>query len=86
MAPEQVRGHAVEAPADVYALGLVLLEAISGQREYPGTAVESAIAAAPVSGRAERSARAADQGASGDDADGTGTSSGRSRSRGDADG
>ncbi len=44
MAPEQVRGRKVGPPADVYALGLVLLEAITGQREYPGTVVESAVA------------------------------------------
>src|SRR3954454_7922679 len=44
MAPEQVRGEAVGPPADVYALGLVLLEAVTGQREYDGAAVESALA------------------------------------------
>ena len=44
MAPEQVRGQAVGAAADVYALGLVLLEAMTGQREYPGGVVESAVA------------------------------------------
>jgi serine/threonine protein kinase len=30
--------------ADVYSLGLVLLEALTGHREYPGTSVESACA------------------------------------------
>ncbi|WP_300006974.1 serine/threonine-protein kinase [Pseudonocardia sp.] len=44
LAPEQVRGRAVGVAADVYALGLVLLEAVTGRREYPGTAVESAAA------------------------------------------
>jgi hypothetical protein len=44
MAPEQVRGEAVGPPADVYALGLVLLEVVTGQREYDGAAVESALA------------------------------------------
>jgi aminoglycoside phosphotransferase (APT) family kinase protein len=44
MAPEQVRGEAVGPPADVYALGLVLLEAVTGHREYDGAAVESALA------------------------------------------
>ncbi len=44
MAPEQVRGRAVSGPADIYALGLVLLEAVTGRREYPGAAVEAAIA------------------------------------------
>ncbi|MCE0767049.1 serine/threonine protein kinase [Pseudonocardia kujensis] len=44
MAPEQVRGHEVGPPADVYALGLVLLEALTGRREYAGAALESAVA------------------------------------------
>ncbi len=44
MAPEQVRGEPVGPPADVYSLGLVLLEALTGRREYPGTSVESACA------------------------------------------
>jgi serine/threonine protein kinase len=33
-APEQVRGTRVGPPADVYSLGLVLLECLTGQREY----------------------------------------------------
>jgi eukaryotic-like serine/threonine-protein kinase len=44
LAPEQVRGETVGPPADVYALGLVLIEARTGRREYPGTMVESATA------------------------------------------
>lgn len=44
MAPEQVRGETVGPPADVYSLGLVLLEALTGRREYPGGVVESAVA------------------------------------------
>ncbi len=44
MAPEQVRGSHVGPPADVYALGLVLLEAVVGHREYTGGLVESAVA------------------------------------------
>ncbi len=43
MAPEQVRGEDVGPPADVYALGLVLLECLSGEREYTGTPVEAAV-------------------------------------------
>ena len=44
LAPEQAQGVNVGPPADVYALGLVLLEAITGRREYPGPAAESAAA------------------------------------------
>ena len=44
LAPEQVRGEWVGPEADVYALGLVLLEALTGRREYPGVLVESATA------------------------------------------
>jgi serine/threonine protein kinase len=43
MAPEQVLGEDVGPPSDVYALGLVLLESLTGVREYSGTMVESAI-------------------------------------------
>jgi serine/threonine protein kinase len=44
LAPEQVRGELVGPPTDVYALGLVLIEARTGRREYPGAMVESATA------------------------------------------
>jgi hypothetical protein len=44
LAPEQVRGERVGPEADVYALGLLLLEALTGRREYPGALVESATA------------------------------------------
>ena len=44
MAPEQVRGEHVGPPADVYAMGLVLLEALSGRPEYPGTGWDTATA------------------------------------------
>jgi serine/threonine protein kinase len=43
-APEQVAGEAVGSPADVYALGLVLLECLTGERAYTGTAMEVAMA------------------------------------------
>lgn len=44
LAPEQVAGEAVGPPADVYALGLVLLECLTGRREYEGSTVEVALA------------------------------------------
>jgi serine/threonine protein kinase len=44
LAPEQVRGEPVGPPADVYALGLVLLEALTGERAYPGTGIAAAMA------------------------------------------
>lgn len=44
VAPEQVQGDPVDGAADVYSLGLVLLEAITGRREYGGTSVEAAVA------------------------------------------
>jgi eukaryotic-like serine/threonine-protein kinase len=43
-APEQVSGEPVGPPADVYALGLVLLECLTGRREYEGTGLEAAMA------------------------------------------
>jgi len=43
LSPEQARGGAVGPPTDVYALGLVLLESLTGHREYPGQAMESAV-------------------------------------------
>jgi serine/threonine protein kinase len=44
LAPEQVTGGPVTSATDVYALGLLLLEAATGRRQYPGTALESALA------------------------------------------
>lgn len=44
LAPEQVRGGDVGAAADVWSLGLVLLEAVTGRREYGGGLVECAVA------------------------------------------
>jgi hypothetical protein len=44
LSPEQVRGREVGPAADVYALGLVLLEVLTGQREYPGDPIEAAVA------------------------------------------
>jgi serine/threonine protein kinase len=44
LAPEQVRADRVGPPADVYALGLVLLECLTGERAFPGTFNEAAAA------------------------------------------
>ena len=44
LSPEQVTGSPVGPLSDVYSLGLVLLECLTGRREYPGSAVEVALA------------------------------------------
>jgi hypothetical protein len=44
LSPEQVRGGDVGPAADVYALGLVLLECLTGRVEYPGGDAEAALA------------------------------------------
>jgi eukaryotic-like serine/threonine-protein kinase len=44
MAPEQVEGLTATPRADVYALGLVLLESLTGRRAYPGPAPAAALA------------------------------------------
>jgi serine/threonine protein kinase len=42
--PEQARGDCVGMPSDIYSLGLVLIEALTGERAFPGTGIESALA------------------------------------------
>jgi eukaryotic-like serine/threonine-protein kinase len=44
LAPEQVAGGAIGPAADVYSLGLVLLEALTGRKEFAGSPVEAALA------------------------------------------
>jgi serine/threonine protein kinase len=44
LSPEQARGAGLGPASDIYSLGLVLLEGIKGGIEYPGSAVESAVA------------------------------------------
>ncbi|HSN35777.1 MAG TPA: protein kinase [Arthrobacter sp.] len=44
LSPEQSRGSDLGPASDIYSLGLVLLECIKAEIEYPGSAVESAVA------------------------------------------
>ncbi|MFK3669255.1 serine/threonine-protein kinase [Leifsonia aquatica] len=46
LSPEQLRGADPGPAADVYAFGLVVLEALTGVRQYPGTPVEAVAARA----------------------------------------
>jgi serine/threonine protein kinase len=41
MSPEQFRGEAVTPSTDIYALGIVLFEMLTGERPYAGTDMES---------------------------------------------
>ncbi|TFD30877.1 serine/threonine protein kinase [Cryobacterium cryoconiti] len=44
LSPEQALGSTIGPPSDVYSLGLVLLECLTGERAFTGTAIESAMA------------------------------------------
>lgn len=44
LSPEQAMGSPLSPATDIYSLGLVLLECVKGTVEYPGSAVESAVA------------------------------------------
>ena len=41
LSPEQAQGHPPQPASDIYSLGLVLLEALTGVRSFPGTLMES---------------------------------------------
>ncbi|MGO4858715.1 serine/threonine-protein kinase [Arthrobacter sp. 2MCAF14] len=44
LSPEQATGSVLGPSSDLYSLGLLLLECLTGKLEYPGTSVESAVA------------------------------------------
>ncbi len=44
LSPEQAQGATVGTASDVYSLGLVLLESLTGLRAFPGTAIEAVLA------------------------------------------
>jgi serine/threonine protein kinase len=44
LSPEQAAGEPLGPPTDIYSLGLVLLECLTGSRAFPGSAVESVAA------------------------------------------
>ncbi|MDO9496581.1 MAG: serine/threonine-protein kinase, partial [Nocardioides sp.] len=44
LSPEQVLGEEITPAADVYSLGLVLLEVLTSERAFPGSPTESALA------------------------------------------
>lgn len=44
LSPEQASGNTVGPPADIFSLGLVLLEALTGKVAFPGPPLEAAVA------------------------------------------
>ncbi|UKA49743.1 protein kinase [Arthrobacter sp. FW305-123] len=44
LSPEQAQGLGLTPASDIYSLGLVLLECLTGKAEYPGTPIETASA------------------------------------------
>jgi tRNA A-37 threonylcarbamoyl transferase component Bud32 len=44
LSPEQAAGSALGPASDIYSLGLVLLECLTGTRAFPGSGLESAVA------------------------------------------
>ena len=44
LSPEQAAGEPAGPPSDIYSLGLVLLEGLTGRMAYPGAPIQSAVA------------------------------------------
>jgi serine/threonine protein kinase len=44
MAPEIIQGGIITRSADLYSLGLIIIEIVTGQREYPATNVRTTYA------------------------------------------
>ncbi|WP_035776634.1 serine/threonine-protein kinase [Arthrobacter sp. H5] len=44
LSPEQAQGSPIEPRTDIYSLGLVLLECLTGEKAFPGHVVEAAVA------------------------------------------
>lgn len=44
LSPEQAQGGQIEPRTDIYSLGLVLLECLTGEKAFPGPVVEAAVA------------------------------------------
>ncbi|WP_247826451.1 serine/threonine-protein kinase [Arthrobacter antioxidans] len=44
LSPEQAKGDPLDERSDIYSLGLVLLECLTGEKSFPGPVVEAALA------------------------------------------
>jgi serine/threonine-protein kinase len=60
MAPEQIKGTAVTAQSDIYALGLVLYELYTGKRPYSGTNLQELLAQQEAMSMTSMSSHASD--------------------------
>src|ERR1700686_803403 len=43
MSPEQVKGRAVDGPSDIFSLGLMLYEMVTGEKPFPGQNITTVI-------------------------------------------